>query len=554
LLKCVVSSSKGLLIIMMTTQTMAAKVINGQPSGYVAGATMAPRIVTGGIPGAITSGSVGAFSPTSYISSQGAPMLQTMQGAPRLQTMPFGTMNMMQVQAPMITTAPITQMAASTSRSLDESRIIRMPAVYKSEVVVGGGELVEQEVLIPADSEPSVFEEIPVAVPDAILTLATWFKEDKFPKKVNLGIGAYRTEEGKPWPLPSVLAGQMAVCEDPGEDKEYVPIDGKPEYKKFVQQLIFSDAEIASKNIATVQALSGTGSLSMIGQFLSNFMNCTTIHIPNPTWGNHTPIYKRAGVTTKMYTYYKPETRGFDFEGMVEDMNKIPAGEAILLHACAQNPTGVDPTPEQWRTIVEICGQRGLIPVLDNAYQGYASGSLEKDGFSMRLFEEAGQEYFVAQSFAKNFGLYGERIGYIHVRCANPEIAAAVLSQLKILIRQAYSSPPRHGAAIVYKVLSTPALKEMWLGELQFMSNRILEMRDSLRGAIEKLETPGTWNHITDQIGMFSFTGLNLPQVERMVNEFHIYMTKDGRISVAGLNPGNVPYVAESIDKVVREA
>jgi len=440
LLKCVVSSSKGLLVIMITgTQTMA-KVINGQPaSGYVTGATMAPRIVTGGLPtGTITSGPVGAFSPTGAVTSGsvgfGSPTSYISSG-PRVATMPFGTVTMM--QAPTITSAPIQQVAASyQSRSLDESRIIRMPAVYK-------GEMPEQvDTRGMYADEPSIFEEIPVATPDAILTLATWFKEDKFAKKVNLGIGAYRTEQGKPWPLPSVLAGQMAVVQDPSEDKEYVPIDGKPEYKKFVQQLIFSDAEIASKTIATVQAISGTGSLSIIGQFLSNFMNCTTIHIPNPTWGNHTAIFKRAGVTTKQYTYYKPSTRGFDFEGMVADMNNMPAGEAILLHACAQNPTGVDPTPDQWRTIVEICGQRGLIPILDNAYQGYASGSLAKDGFSMRLFEEAGQEYFVAQSFAKNFGLYGERIGYIHVRCANPEISAAVLSQLKILIRQAYSSPP----------------------------------------------------------------------------------------------------------------
>jgi len=400
----------------------------------------------------------------------------------------------------------------------------------------------------------SMFKDVQVAPPDAILTLATWFKEDKDARKVNLGIGAYRTEEGKPWPLPSVLAAQMAVVSDPTEDKEYVPIDGKPEHKKPVQQLIFSDAAINTGTIASTQAISGTGSLSMIGQFLSNYMNCTIMHIPNPTWGNHTAIFKRAGVTTKMYTYYKPETRGFDFEGMIEAMNQMNPGEAILLHACAQNPTGVDPTEEQWLTIVDACRVRGLIPVLDNAYQGYASGSLEKDGFSLTLFEQSGLEYFVAQSFAKNFGLYGERIGYIHVKCASQKATAAVLSQLKILIRQAYSSPPKHGAAIVYRLLTTPALKAQWLEELQFMSNRILQMRDALRGACEANQTPGTWNHITDQIGMFSYTGLNEAQTKRMVGEFHVYMTKDGRISVAGLNPGNVEYVAQCIDTVVREA
>merc|ERR1711935_81331 len=177
---------------------------------------------------------------------------------------------------------------------------------------------------------------------------------------------------------------------------------------------------------------------------------------------------------------------------MIASMNTMAAGEAILLHAVAHNPTGVDPTPDQWTEIVKVCKERGLIPLLDNAYQGYASGDLMKDGAAMRMFEESGLEYFVAQSFAKNFGLYGERIGYIHVKCKSQEGAGAVLSQLKILIRQAYSSPPRHGAAIVYKLLSSAELKAKWLTELEFMSGRILQMRDALRKALEGLGTPGT--------------------------------------------------------------
>jgi len=400
----------------------------------------------------------------------------------------------------------------------------------------------------------SLFANVPTAPADPILSLATNFKNDTDPRKANLGIGAYRTEEGKPWPLPSVMAAQMAVCQDPSEDKEYVPIDGKPEHKKPVQGLIFSDAAVASGTIATTQCLSGTGGLQIVGQFLKNNMNCKVIHLPTPTWGNHTAIFKRSGMEPKQHKYYKAETRGFDFEGMIADMGNMNPGEAILIHACAQNPTGVDPTPEQWQTIIAKCAERRLIPVVDNAYQGYASGDLAIDGAACTMFEQSGMEYFVCQSFAKNFGLYGERIGYLHVRCRNKDVAAAVLSQLKILIRQAYSSPPRHGAAIVYKLLTSPELKAQWLQELKFMSNRILQMRDALRGAIEAKGTPGTWNHITDQIGMFSFTGLNQAQVERMVNEFHIYMTKDGRISVAGLNPGNIEHVASSIDAVVRQS
>merc|ERR1711904_761542 len=200
----------------------------------------------------------------------------------------------------------------------------------------------------------------------------------------------------------------------------------------------------------------------------------------------------------------------------------------------------------------EVCKTNKLVPLIDNAYQGYASGSLAKDGLAQRMFAESGMEFFLAQSFAKNFGLYGERIGYIHIKCASKDVAPAVLSQMKIFVRQAYSSPPRHGAAIVYKILSTPALKKQWLGELTLMSNRIVEMRGALRAALEAKNTPGTWNHVTDQIGMFTYTGLTPPQVERMVQEFSIYMTADGRISVAGLNPGNVQYVADCMDKVVR--
>jgi len=405
---------------------------------------------------------------------------------------------------------------------------------------------------VPKKKMGSIFADVPVAPPDAILSLAARFKEDPYPKKVNLGIGAYRTEEGKPWPLPSVLAAEKAIVEDTTRDKEYVPIDGKLEHKKYVQELIFSQAEIKKGSIATAQSLSGTGSLQIIGQFLSNFLGIKTIHLPDPTWGNHPNIFKRAGLASKKYTYYHPETRGFDLKGMIASLEKAEEGDAILLHSCAQNPTGVDPTPDQWNDILNTIRSRKLVPVIDNAYQGYASGDLEKDNFAQMLFEKSGMEYFISQSFAKNFGLYGERIGYVHVRCADKTMAAAVLSQLKILIRQAYSSPPIHGAAVVHKILSNPDLKQMWIGELKLMSNRIEQMRSALRSAIEAKGTPGTWNHITDQIGMFSYTGLTKPQVERMINEFHVYMTSDGRISVAGLNPANVQYVADCINTVVR--
>lgn len=397
----------------------------------------------------------------------------------------------------------------------------------------------------------SIFENVAMAPPDPILNLAARFKDDKFEKKVNLGIGAYRTETGKPWVLPSVSEAEKAVVSDPTGDKEYQPIDGKPEYKKPVQQLIFSDEVIATGTVATCQALSGTGSLQIIGQFLKH-MGVKKIYGSDPTWGNHPKIFARAGLEYGTYPYWHQETRALAFDGMMAAMDKMEAGDSILLHAVAHNPTGVDPSEAQWSQIIAKCKERKLVPLLDNAYQGYASGDLAKDGFAQRLLASEGLEFFVAQSFAKNFGLYGERIGYIHVKCATKDAADRVLSQVKICVRQAYSSPPKHGAAVVYTILSTPKLKEQWLGELKFMSSRIVDMRTALRSAIEAKGTPGTWNHVTDQIGMFTYTGLDKEQVIRMVEECHIYMTGDGRISMAGLNPGNVAYVAECIDTVVK--
>jgi aspartate/tyrosine/aromatic aminotransferase len=400
-----------------------------------------------------------------------------------------------------------------------------------------------------------MFADVPTAPPDKILKLATMYKEDTFPTKVNLGIGAYRTAEGKTWILPSVKAAEEAVCSDSCADKEYQPIDGKPEYKRPVQELIFSPEMIDSGTVVSVQALSGTGSLTIITQFMVNWLGAKKIYIPDPTWGNHPAIFKRAGLSdVEKYPYWDAATKGLAFDGMMATLKAAKPGEVVLLHAVAHNPTGVDPSEDQWKQIVEVCKTNKLIPLLDNAYQGYATGNLARDGLAQDLFAASGLEYFIAQSFAKNFGLYGERIGYIHVKVADKETAPAVLSQMKILVRQCYSSPPRHGAAIVNKILSTPELKNQWLSELSLMSDRIVEMRSALRAALEAKGTPGTWNHVTDQIGMFTYTGLAPEQVERMVNDFHIYMTGDGRISVAGLNPGNVPYVADSMDKVVRGA
>merc|ERR1712194_741507 len=271
-------------------------------------------------------------------------------------------------------------------------------------------------------------------------------------------------------------------------------------------------------------------------------------------WGNHNAIFAKAGLTVRTYPYYEKETRGFDFEGMMRVLATAKPGTFVLLHACAHNPTGVDPTEKQWIEIAQLLQSKKLTPMLDSAYQGYASGSLDKDAFATRIFLSMGFEFFMCQSFAKNLGLYGERIGMLHVVCEKKEEAAAVLSQLKMVIRPMYSSPPKHGAELVMKILGKAERLAQWKRELADMANRILEVRDLLRKGLESKGTPGTWNHITDQIGMFSYTGLTVPQCERLTEKHHIYLLKSGRISLAGLNKGNIQYMADAVDEVVRNS
>lgn len=277
----------------------------------------------------------------------------------------------------------------------------------------------------------------------------------------------------------------------------------------------------------------------------------------NPTWANHNQIFSNVKLPTKTYPYWNKETCGLDFDGMTSALKSAPEGSIILLHACAHNPTGVDPTKDQWKQIAAIMKQRHQFPFFDTAYQGFASGSLSKDGWAVNYFVEQGFELVVAQSYAKNFGLYGERAGCFHFVTGPAQNASEtkerVSSQLAILQRSEISNPPAYGARIASRVLNDDKLFAQWEEDLRTMSGRIIEMRKALRGKLEELGTPGTWNHITDQIGMFSFTGLNENQVLKLREKYHIYMTKNGRISMAGLNTGNVEYFAKSVDAVVKE-
>ncbi|ESO10123.1 hypothetical protein HELRODRAFT_156393 [Helobdella robusta] len=389
--------------------------------------------------------------------------------------------------------------------------------------------------------------------PDAILGVTEAYKRDANPKKINLGVGAYRDDNGKPFILPSVQKAEE-ILREKNMDHEYLPIGGSAEFGQLVAKLAFGDDSPVVLNDlnCTVQSISGTGSLRLGAAFLSKWYEPSkTVYLPNPTWGNHIPIMKHSGLETKQYRYYDPKTIGFDFKGAIEDISKIPEGSIILLHACAHNPTGVDPKPEHWKEISKVIKERQLLPFFDMAYQGFASGDIVRDAFALRYFVQDGHSsMLLSQSFAKNMGLYGQRVGGFTVVCTSKEERDRVMSQVKIIIRPMYSNPPLHGARIATTILSDHKLRDIWLSDVKLMADRIISMRTILEANLKKEGSVHDWSHISDQIGMFCFTGLKPEQVDRLTKEFSIYLTRDGRISVAGITSSNVGYLAHAIYQV----
>eukprot|EP01113_Clastostelium_recurvatum_P006494 TRINITY_DN1292_c0_g1_i1.p1 TRINITY_DN1292_c0_g1~~TRINITY_DN1292_c0_g1_i1.p1 ORF type:complete len:441 (+),score=116.37 TRINITY_DN1292_c0_g1_i1:26-1348(+) len=404
-----------------------------------------------------------------------------------------------------------------------------------------------------ASSKPSnMFSGVKVAPPDPILGVSLAYKADNDPRKVDLGVGAYRTDDGQPLVLSAVQKAEKSILEA-HLNKEYLPIDGLAEFTRLSTEMLFGP-ELKGKEqlVATMQSLSGTGALRLGAAIISKlFPKGTIVYVSKPTWGNHFNIFRDEGLEVREYRYFDKNTLGLDFDGLIGDMDAAPRGSVFVLHLCAHNPTGVDPSPEQWETIASKVQEKGLFPFVDGAYQGYASGDLDRDAYASRMFLRRGVEFMAAQSYSKNFGLYGERIGALNVVTSSPEAAKAVLSQVKLYARAMYSNPPVHGARIVAKVLSDPALYKEWITELKQMSGRIIHMREELFNALKARGTPGDWSHIKKQIGMFTFTGLRPEQVQVMTQKYRIYMLDNGRISMAGLNSKNVAYVADAIHDAV---
>ncbi|XP_012288092.1 aspartate aminotransferase, mitochondrial isoform X1 [Orussus abietinus] len=400
----------------------------------------------------------------------------------------------------------------------------------------------------------SWWSHVEMGPPDAILGVTEAYRRDVNPKKINLGVGAYRDDSGKPFVLPSVIKAEQRIGAK-GLDKEYSPISGNSEFCKHSILLALGEDNVAVKNGLTVttQGISGTGSLRIGTAFLQSFFpGNKELYLPTPSWGNHVPICKHSGLSVNSYRYYDPKTCGLDFKGMCDDILKIPEKSIILLHACAHNPTGVDPKPEQWAELSALIKKKNLFPFFDMAYQGFATGDVTRDAFAVRLFVKEGHHIALAQSYAKNMGLYGERVGAFSLVTSSKDEAERTMSQIKILIRPMYSNPPIHGARIVNEILGDKELNQEWLKDVKTMADRIISVRTKLQDSLKKNGSLRNWSHITEQIGMFCYTGLTPPQVAALTKDFSIYLTKDGRISMAGVSSKNVEYLAYAIHEVTK--
>ena len=397
----------------------------------------------------------------------------------------------------------------------------------------------------------SFFSAVEMAPRDPILGLNEQFAADPNPAKVNLGVGVYYDDQGKLPLLACVQAAEQAMMATPTA-RGYLPIDGIAAYDAGVKALVFgADSEpVQSGRVATVQAIGGTGGLKIGADFLKKLNPNAEVLISDPSWENHRALFSSAGFVVKNYRYYDAAKRGVDFDGMLADLSGAATGSVVVLHACCHNPTGYDITPAQWDQVVSVCQSRGLVPFLDMAYQGFGYG-LTEDGAAVQKFVAAGMSFFVSTSFSKSFSLYGERVGALSVLCESKDEAARVLSQLKIVIRTNYSSPPSHGGAVVAAVLSKPEWRTLWESELGGMRVRIKAMRQKLVDGLKAAGVQQDMSFITSQIGMFSYSGLSRDQMVRLRTEFGVYGTDTGRMCVAALNSKNIDYVCAAIAKVV---
>lgn len=401
-----------------------------------------------------------------------------------------------------------------------------------------------------------MFESLVAAPVDPILGLTDAFKAEKRAGKINLGVGVYQDEAGVTPVLPSVVEATRRVTSTE-KTKSYLPIPGAPEFGAAVEKLMLGAGHevVASRRASTSHTPGGTGALRVVGDFLKQNFPRATVWMTDPTWANHPAIFSAAGLPTATLRYFDPQANALDFAGFLEDLRKVPAGDAVLLHGCCHNPSGIDPTPDQWRQVADALEGRGVLPIIDFAYQGFGDG-VEEDAAGLREFCRPEAELAVCGSFSKNFGLYRERVGAVTFVSSSAERSEVVQSLVNRAIRTIYSNPPAHGAALVTTILGDEPLKKRWLDELAGMRERINGMRKLLVQKLaaafaERGAAPRDYSFIEGQRGMFSFSGLTKEQVARLRDEHAIYMVGSGRINVAGITPANVDRLCAAIVAVL---
>ena len=396
-----------------------------------------------------------------------------------------------------------------------------------------------------------MFDSTPVCPPDAVFGLAEEFKQDRNPDKINLTVGMYQDESGQTPVMDAVHAAEMLMARA-RKSHVYLPIDGLNSYNQLIESLILGNDEpaVAEGRVATAQTPGGTAALRVAGDLLYRVFDVRKIWISNPTWANHPQVFESTGLELKRYDYLDDNGTGLGFDSLIDSLSAAQPNDAILLHTVCHNPTGVDPTLPQWQQLLNLVKEKQLMPIFDFAYQGFGT-SLEHDAMPIRFFCKDGGEAIICNSFSKNFSLYGERVGGITAVAHSHSSAQALLSQIKAIIRTTYSNPPAHGAEIVATILGDASLRAQWKAELDGMRTRIRNLRASFAQAISQRLPGAEFDHINRQRGMFSYSGITADHVDRLKNEFSIYMLRSGRINIAGINSNNIDRLCDGIASVL---
>jgi len=399
----------------------------------------------------------------------------------------------------------------------------------------------------------SLFSCVTPGPPIEVLHMKKRFDEDQSDLKINLTVGGYKDDNGKPWVLPVVRETEVAIVTDPQTSHEYLPALGSEAANKAAVQLLLGDCAATREGRAfALQSLGGTGPIRVGAEFLQQQIGCRVARYSDPTWINHRDIFIKAGFTdVSPYPYWNNTTRAPHFEALIECLKSSPPYTVFLLHAQAHNPTGVDPSKEEWATICRIMKERKLIPFFDCAYQGWASGDMEEDAWAVRHFEENGMEMLVSQSFGKNLGLYGDRIGFLTMVVKDKNKIEAMKSQLTLILRPMYGNPCRPAARLIEEIILNKEKRAEWNTQLLSMVDRVKGVRRDLRLMLEELQPSMDWSSITSQVGMFWYSGLS-PEQGMMLAEEHVYMMPgNGRMSLCGINSGNIRYFAQTVARVV---